>query len=226
MATYFFQLKEKVIRLLADEIAEESWNDYSGVTQGTGFEAPLLKDAIHAALDAITIRFWKSATFDVDGLAEEVSGEDMPDDLLSVEGVYDKTSGYFLPKLSFIANKTSLIGIESNAWTNYPENTITFVNALGDDGALIYYAATWDKPEGEDDLITTPECAITALALYAASYCLLNQAAGSANLAQYRTKVDSGAPTDIPAKDMSDFFLRRFELELQRLPSLERGVLR
>jgi len=226
MATYFFQMKEKVIRLLADEIAEDGWNDYTGVTQGTGFEAPLLKDSIHAALDAITIKFWKSATFDVDGLVEEVGEEDIPEDLLSVEGVYDKTTGVFLPKMSFIANKTSLIGIETNAWINYPENTLVFVNALGDEGALVYYAAMWDKPEDEDDLITTPACAITAIALYATSYCLLNQAAGSANLAQYRTKVDSGTPTDIPAKDMSDFFLRRFELELQRLPSLERGVLR
>jgi len=214
----FGDLKRKVIRILADDIVEP---DYGETVGGTVYSADTLKDAICAALDAITVRIWKSQTEDIDGGESEY---DAPDDAIGIEGIYDKTVGSFLPMMGLRANKNTLVGVETNAWIDYPEGTIAFVNILGTDGAKIYYSASWTKPVDDDDALEPPESTVTALVLFAASYCLLNKATGSANIRQFDTKVDSGQPTDNPLKDMSDFFLRRFELELQRIPTRQKGI--
>jgi hypothetical protein len=212
-------IKRKVILVLADEAQEVDYGESLG---GGTYPAELLKDAVCAALDAITVRIWKSATEEIEG---EVTEYETPEDLLSVEGILDVTSGTFLPQVNLMANKHRLIGIETNAWMDYPEGTITFVDEIGASGAILYYSAYWSKPEDDDDSLEPPEGTITAIVMYAASYCLLNQASGSANIRQFATKIDAGAPTDIPAKDMADFFLRRFEIELQRLPARQKGIL-
>jgi hypothetical protein len=124
------------------------------------------------------------------------------------------------------ANEQSLIGVAGNAWSLFPHGKISFINDLGESGAKVYYSSVWNKPEAPDEVIESPESSTIAICLYAASYCLLNKSAGSADIRQYNTKVDSGAPTDIPQKTMSDFFYRRYELELQRLPSMEKGNIR
>lgn len=218
MDLVFGDLKKKVIRILYDEIVEP---DYGEAVGGSIFDADLLGDAICAALDAITVRVWRSETESIDGGASEY---DAPDDAIGIEGVYDKTVGLFLPQMGLQANRNTITGIESNAWIDYPEGTIAFVNELGDNGATIYYSASWAKPVDDDEELEPPASTVTALVLFAASYCLLQQASGSANIRQYNTKIDAGLPTDIPAKDMSDFFLRRFELELQRIPTRQKGI--
>ena len=212
------EIKEKVIRVLADEVMT---GEYGEPLSGAIFSADLLLDAICAALNAITVRVWKSEIVTIDGGVTEY---EMPGDLLGIEGVYDLATGLFLPQMCLKANMNTIIGIERNAWTNYPEGMLTFVNELDGDGATLYYSATWTKPEEDNNLLDPPESTTTAIILYAASYCLLNQASGSANIRQYATKIDAGQPTDIPAKDMSDFFLRRFNLELQGLPTRQKGI--
>lgn len=215
--------KAKVIHLLADDVVAGSDEYGGGPLYGQSYSAELLKDSIHAALDAITIRMWKPLTFDIGG---GLNYKVLPDGFLSVEGVYDLTDAIYLPQMSLIANQESLLGIEANAWSLYPHGRISFINDLGEDGATVYYSSTWSKPEAPDDVLEPPESSITAICLYAASYCLLNKAAGSADIRQYNTRVDSGNPNDIPQKTMSDFFYRRFELELQRLPTMEKGQIR
>jgi len=219
----FDVIKAKVIHLLADDVATGSDEYGGGPLYGSSYDANLLRDAVHAALDAITIKMWKPQTFDIAG---SISEKDLPDGLLAVEGVYDKTAGIYLPHMNLQANQESLIGIAGNAWSLFPHGKISFINDLGESGAKVYYSSVWNKPEAPDEVIEPPESSTIAICLYAASYCLLNKSAGSADIRQYNTKVDSGAPTDIPQKTMSDFFYRRYELELQRLPSMEKGNIR
>jgi len=222
MDTIFSDAKLKVLRLLNDE--EDVTGDYGSALSGATYSAALLKDAIHAALNAITKRIGKPSVLALD--ADYVPG-DLPDDLITIEGVYDNLVGMFLPKIFMTADKANMISsVSSNAWTDFPNGFITFVNDLPDEGATIYYTAGWDKPVDDDDFLEPPAYALYAIVLYAASYCLLQEASGSANVRQFQTKVDSGNPTDIPAKDMSDFFLKRYEIELQNLPAQERGNIR
>jgi len=222
MNTTFSLAKLMVLRLLNDE--EDPDSDYGAPLTGATYTAELLRDAIHAALNAITKRIGKPSVFTVE--ADYTPG-DIPEDLISIEGVYDNLKGLFLPKISLRADKGVMISSETdNAWTDYPSGSITFVNDLPEEGATIYYSAGWDKPVDDDDFLEPPAYTLYAIILYAASWCLLQEASGSANVRQFTTKVDAGSPTDIPAKDMSDFFLKRYEVELQNLPAQERGTIR
>jgi len=222
MDTTLYKAKSMVMRLLSDD--EDTESDYGAPLSGGTYNADLLVDAIHAALNAITKRIGKPSIFTVE--ADYTPG-DIPEDLISIEGVYDNLKGLFLPKIAMHADRGVMISSETdNAWTDYPSGSITFVNDLPEEGATIYYSAGWDKPVDDDDFLEPPAYTLYAIVLYAASWCLLQQASGSADVRQFTTKVDAGKPTDIPAKDMSDFFLKRYEIELQNLPSQERGTVR
>lgn len=214
----FADLKAKVIRMLGDiSTGGTSGGEPLG---GTTFDADLLRDAVHAALDAITVRMWKSSIFDVDAAAAE---EDLPEDLIDIEGVYDKTNGVFLERI--VMRVGSAISPRSgNGWMLFPIGTITFANILGTNGATVYYSAYWEKPVDEEDTLEIPDIASTALSLYAASYCLLNAASQAGNIAQFKTKVDSGDPLDNPLEALSNFFMKRFENEIQRLPHSPKGI--
>ena len=80
-----------------------------------------------------------------------------------------------------------------------------------------------NEPEEDDDAIEAPSIAAICIVLYAASYVLLGDTNSSASIRQFNTKVDSGLHGDIPAKVVSDFLLKRFENELQRIPMMEKG---
>lgn len=212
-------LKRKIIRILGD-IPTGGGSGGEPIAGGQ-YDADLLMDSIHAALDAITVRVWKSATDTIDANAED---HDFPDDLIDIEGVFDLGSGVFIPESGMYALGTMNNPEAQNAWVRFPDRVITFSEALGDDGGVLYYSAFWTKPEDDDDTIEAPDIASTALVMYAASYVLMQQASLSANVRQFNTKVDSGAPTDIPAEDMSVFFLKRFEIELGRIPAMRKGT--
>ena len=217
MDVTFADLKRKIIRALSDEVLEVGSGD--ALIGGNTYSAEILMDSIHAALIAISSRIWKPSTFNIAGALDTSI---LPSDLIEVESVYDKTLGVLLPKLGLWVgeNFTSSIG---TGWTLFPSGNITFMNPLGSNGCTIYYSAEWDTPIADEDLVESPKQTLVCLILYAASYCLLVTAVASGNLANYKTKVDSGQPTDNPAKDMSNFMLQRYEIELQRLPMMEKG---
>jgi len=219
MNTTLGEMKKKILRLLGDEITESE--DYGVPITGAAYDADLLLDSVHAALSAIAIRVWKPNSADIEGNATEV---DAPGDFIEVDGVYDNTTGTFMPKFALTASKTKLVGIETNAWIVSPYGNITFVNALTSKGAKLYYSATWEVPVLDNDALEPPQLACTAIALYATSYCLMNQATQQATLAAFKSKVDSGNPMDIPAQMMSDFFMKRFENELSRVPMQDKGM--
>jgi hypothetical protein len=215
MNTTFAELKLKIIRCLSDEAENVEYQPIGGATYG----ADLLKDSVHAALDAITSRLWKPNTFEV---TASVDTYNLPDDLVDIESVYERELGLFIPRISMKVG-SSLSSTTGNGWLMYPHGTITFVNTVGAEGCTVHYSARWAKPEDDGDVLEPPGSTLTCLILFAASYCLLSDATSSASIDRFKTKVDSGQPTDNPAKEMSNFMLHRFEVELQRLPMMEKG---
>jgi hypothetical protein len=214
MSITFDQMKQKVIRVLGDIVVPGTSG--GDVTHGETFDAYLLKDAIHAALDALTSRRWKPSSFDVDGGSDT---ESLPDDLIDVEAVLDITNNIFLERTTMQAKS----GFQ-NGFYLYPAGTITFTATLGDSGATVYYSAYWAKPEDDEETLETPDIAATALTMFAASYCLLNSASAAASIRQFATKVDSGKPTDNPLEQSSTYFMKRFEIEMQRIPPSQKGL--
>lgn len=209
----FSELKLKILRLLADEVLDDV------PIGGAGYSADILKDGVYAALDAITSRIWKTGTFDIAGsLTEKV----LPDGVIDIQAVFDNELNIFLPKMQFQIGQ-GLSSTTGNAWHLYPTGKLVFVNELGATGAKAFFTSKWSKPVSDSDLIDPPEHITTCLLLYTAAYCLLGDTASSASIRQFNTKVDSGAPSDIPAKTVSDFLMRRFEAELQRIPMMEKS---
>lgn len=208
----FADLKRKVILLLADEEVENS-----DPVAGSAYNAGILQDAVHAALNAICSRLWREDLMESE---EGIDAVELPADVIDVETVYDKSLGIFIPRIQMQIGQT-LTSTQGNAWHRFPTGILKLINTASK-GVTIYYSARWTKPEDDDEAIEPPDSALTCLILYAASYCLLSDASASASVRQFNTKVDSGVPSDIPAKVISDFLLGRFERELQRIPMGEK----
>lgn len=215
MATNFGELKSKVLRILRDTV-----NDTGDAIQGNVYFAEILQDSVHAALKRVSNRLWKNSVMSIE---TEGTVFALPSDLLDIQSVFDNKTGMFLPKIDFAPGQVLSPSNSANAWMDFPGNSLTFLNTIGTEGAKVYYMAHWTLPTKDNDVLECPEVCITALVLYAASYCLAAAAVESGDVAQFRTKVDSGRPTDIPAKDLSDWFLRRFENELNTLPLRQRN---
>ena len=219
MDTTFGELKQKILRLVGDDPIVPGSGDTFKV-YGAQFTAELLEDSVHAALDAICNRYPKSSVFQIDGGDITV---DLPADLIEVEGVLLDT-GYMIPQIQLIARSLPL-GNESNAWDTYTEGSITLQIALDTAStALVYYSATWAYPVDDDDALEPPRFLVTPLALYAAHYAIFYGASQTGTLSQYKTKVDSGQPTDNPLMDLANFFLKHYEIELQRVPMKPKGT--
>jgi hypothetical protein len=132
--------------------------------------------------------------------------------------------GRYSPMQTFRAQEIPDTG--QNYWVLYPAGKITFANQIPSSaGAKVYYAATWAKPTSDAAILETPEYALHALALYAASQCLLGKAVAAANIRQYGTKVDSGNPEDNPMLTVSTYLQRVFDVAVQRFPVMPRGVI-
>ena len=100
----------------------------------------------------------------------------------------------------------------------FPEGKITFSKAPSTDGIKLYYAAVWNKPADDTDVIDVPDVYLTAVSLYAAAYSLLNKATSAAQIRQYNTKTDSGTPEQNPSQRQADYLLKWFETEMNRHP--------
>ena len=206
------ELKLEIIRLLG----EEQGSTYPEPIAGTNTTSEMLLDSIRAALLSLSTRYWKSQVLEVE---DEASDVETPDDLVAIEGVWDNELHMFIPRM-FI--EVSAQTYEQNSWSEYPDGYITFSTELAS-GGLVYYSAHWALPTQDYDEIEAPNMCLTFLSLYATSFCLLQKANGQAELRQYATKVDSGTPIMLPAKDMSDYFMRRAEISLQLLPHKQKG---
>lgn len=157
---------------------------------------------------------------------------ELPSDLIDVESVWSYYYGGFMPKARLVYGN-SLENVWGNSWFLYPKGYITFVMDLVESEKMtVFYSAYWThiteadettELSGEYVELEPPTIANEAIALYAASYCLLNAANQTSNWRQYATKVDSGQPENNPAKQMSQYMLQRYQYELDKLPKMDKG---
>jgi len=203
-------LRTVVYRLLSD-------------TDQVQFDADFVDDGIRAALFAILPWLFKrkQVSFAADGETTEFT---LPTDLYMIISVFDADSGIYLKKNTLSAGMSPGSDLETNQdWLEYQEGSITFANAPEED-PIAYYGAYWDIPTADADVLEPPIWSHTALAYYAASYALLQKASAASNIRQWNVEVDSGTPAMNPMRDMSSYYLDRFRIEMDRIPSRPRGV--
>jgi len=220
MSTTFGTLKTRALLLLGDDVVVTGTGG-SAITSGSNNSADLLTAAVAAALDAILPWYWKRKTLALTG-GSTVYG--LASDHWRMEAVLDLQSGKFLPTvLPSVSNSWGEGYMDNNGWLEYPSGSITFSASIPTDGATIYYHALWVKPVYDTDNLEVPDFLVAALCFYVASYCCVPKAYNSANIRQYGTRVDSGTPEDNPLMSMSNNYMKRFELEMSRVPISARG---
>lgn len=207
------QLRDKVRYVLGGDIAQVNFTD------------DVLNASIDAALDALLPWVSKAsvAEFVGDGVLDSFQ---LPADLYRVTAVFDSESGIYLPQNSLMALSSPGSNIETNQdWIEYPEGYLTFSRFIEvEETITLYYGAMWEKPNDDTDVIEAPEYCLNALIYFAASHALLEKATQASNVRQWNIDVDSGTPTMNPMRDMSTYFMDRFRIEADRLPSRTRGT--
>lgn len=218
----FSEAKVMTLNLLGDEVITTGT---PAVTSGATYTASLLRDAIHAALDAVLPWVWKRKIYvptDDPLTPEDESAPSnsyrLPSDLLRVETVF---VGNMIVQ-PFVADqeRPGLI------WMLYPSGYITFSQVVNTATMplRILYAASFQKPSLENDELETPEHVSYALCLYAASWCLLPRAVEISGIRQYGTRIDSGNPEHNPVAVMSDKLYYRFEAEMAKIAGSGKGA--
>ena len=186
--------------------------------EGNQYGSTLLLDGACAGADAILAWISKTSvgTLVCDGEETEF---DLPADLYRLDGVWDVNSKVFLSMQRVMAGDTwANTSFSDTSFMEWPEGKITFSKAPSTDGIKLYYAAVWGKPDKDTDVIDVPDVYLTAIALYAAAYSLLNKATAASLIRQYNTKTDSGNPEQNPAQRQADYLLKWFESEMNRHP--------
>jgi len=220
--TTLSEIKLRTLDLLGEaQRTEDDEGNPVLIVEGTSTSSDYLTEGVAAALRRITARVWKRSVYTI---SEEGSVFVLPTDLINVEAVYSSLQKGFIPRMAL--RSSGALNVQAgNTWLEYPQGSITLINPIeANQSITIYYAALWDSPSLDEDVLESPSYTDTALALYATSYCFLKKASSSAEIRQFAQRIDSGQPTDIPAKEMSTFFMKRFELELNSLPMTERAI--
>jgi len=219
MITTLRTVKERVLRLLNEDpiLIFDSGDSGGGlITGGTSYSAEYVNDAVRAALDAISSRLWKTGLWSIDEAGSEF--DDPPDDLMEILAVYDNSLGMYIPKQQMMPGLKTIDTGHENSWIDVPSGVLSFAAELKDVGAKVYYMAAWPMPEDEEEPLEPPDITLNAILFFACSYCLLQQAAGISTIRQFNTRIDSGKPTDNATNEMANYFLRRFDIEMQRIP--------
>lgn len=187
---------------------------------GTDLPDDLMLDAAHTALDAILPHCWKPAKYTLSGAADSYS---LPTDIFEAQAVWDSGKNTFLDSAILAPGEPSA-SASGNGWFLYPNGYVSFYTALSASGGILYYSAVWAKPTADSAAIEAPEYATAGLVMYASSYALLMRIGAQARLGNYKTRIDSGTPEDNPLLDYSTYLLKRFDIEMSRLPRMVKGV--
>jgi len=220
-------LKKRILLLLGDDIASGAGEEI----YGGQYSVDALLAGIHAALDSVLPWMCKHnvllLTSSTDGYTFT-----LPSDFYQIDGITSSSYfannttvyGTFSPMETFRARE--IPNTDDNFWILYPHGKIVFSKKIDlTAGAKAFYSATWAKPTTDITELETPEYAMTALSFSAASIVLLTKAVSGANIRQFNTKVDSGTPEDNPILKVSTYYQRMFDICVQRLPVLPRGVI-
>ena len=187
---------------------------------GTDIPDDLMLDAVHTALDAILPHCWKPAKQTLSGAASSYA---LSSDIFEAQAVWDSAKDTFLDPAILAPGEPSA-NTSGNGWFLYPNGYISFYTALSASGGILYYSAVWTKPTSDAQNIEAPEYVTAGLVMYAASYALLMRIGAQARLGNYKTRIDSGTPEDNPLLDYSTYLLKRFDIEMSRLPRMVKGV--
>jgi hypothetical protein len=187
----------------------------------------LITDGVLEALKAILPWVFKeeSTDFTGDGATYEFA---LPSDCAEVQAVWSYSSKQFLPRAGLYPHAPWCAGegsaFDTNIWLEFPYGNISLSTApASSERIVVYYAAYWEEPEDQDDELEVPAYALPGIAYYTAAYALAPKAVGAANVRQYNTKVDSGVPIHNPMVDMAKFLMARFEAEMSRCPTRQKG---
>jgi hypothetical protein len=161
-----------------------------------------------------------------------ISGSDgrkfvLPDDVFSIEGVYDPSTTVIYAQVALSAGNTWGLSTSNDIyWYPIPTGYISLNRVLTSGYDLgIIYRGMWGVPADITDIdfvVTVPKYAIFGVALFATSYVIGVLSGDTSALRQYNTRIDSGSPSDNPVQNTSEFFMKRFVNEMGRMPALQR----
>jgi len=205
MGILFSALRDKIYRMLDDPTGE-------------GFSEDLLKDGIHAALDAILpwVPMRATVTLAVTSGSNGNMEYALPDDCYGIEGVYD-IDGVPIRYARLDPEMYRGDASQEQDWIEYPIGHLLFSKEVTDD-LTVFYVAYWPKPTTSNSYIAVPNHLVTALSLYATAYSLIPGGISSATIRQFNQRVDSGTPEDNPLGTRVEKLLRLFEIEMNRYP--------
>jgi len=159
-----------------------------------------------------------------------ISGSNMrvftlPNDVYSIEVVYQPTKNTVLQRASLTPGALWGTSTQTAEWLPAPTGHVSLTRVIDVTELGIIYNACWELPESIGDIdfeLTVPSYAVFGIALYATSYVLGILSTDTSQLGQYKTRIDSGTPTDNPIENSSKFFFDRFLKEMSRMPTIQR----
>lgn len=196
-------------------------------TEGIVYSFDYLMDAMNDALDAILP--WQPklgiSTITGDGTTTTFS---LPSLCYDIDAIVVRTSGESIGRFVFAPGSFfSSMTTTKNLWTYSPANQVTFANPITSGEIYdIHYLQPWTKITDSSMLpnaIDAPEWTVPALAIYAVSKLLVSASLDTSNLAQYKTRIDSGDPEDNPLQKSITYLLKLFTQEMNRHPRYQRS---
>lgn len=216
MAT-LLDLKKRLLNVI-DDLEEAG----SSPLAGKQYKAALLTESIQAGLEAILPWVSKSVVMDLIGNQTAIRYA-LPADLYRIEAIWEGASRQFMTPTHLAPGCHWADPLAMQSYIDAPQGFVTFSAPLNSSGAKLHYSARWNIPVLDADIIEAPVISHVGIVLFAASYCLLPKSTSAANLGQYKTRVDAGTPIQNPMVEMSSYFMKRFENEMNRHPSRVRG---
>lgn len=156
-----------------------------------------------------------TASFDGDGATDDFA---MPTDLLDLYAVYSEDHGMFLEPKDFLPGIAwdTEAGYPSSdrpiGYIEWPMGTIHlfFPPETGTDTVKVWYFGLWLEITADDTDVEVPVWAHEPLLDYAAAIGILTELSDASVLNEYKTRVDSGKPTDNPFIQASDAWMKRY----------------
>jgi hypothetical protein len=211
MSILYSALRDKILRMLDDPTGASTSDD-------------LVKDAVHAGLDAIMPWCPNRSMVTIPSTSGSSAGTDfmLPDDLYRIEGVYSD-EGVPIKPARLDPEVYRGVSQQANDWIEYPSGHLLFSEELDHD-IVVYYLAYWPKPTVNSSIVGVPSHLFTAICLYASAYCLIPGGVSSASIRQFAQRVDSGTPEDNPLATRVEKLLKLFEMEMNRHPAYMRAT--
>jgi hypothetical protein len=191
-----------------------------GDTTYDTYSEALLKDAVNAALEQFaTLHTGVASTFDLsgDGSTYEYS---LPSDIIESEGaclyaVHWKDQIWLrriepFPSTEWPSTKRSTTSRPAG-YMLWPASKINLTRTPEDGQTVeLYYVAHYPEVVDDDTLITVPRWAREPVTLYCMAIAAESIAMDTGELAQYKSRRDSGDPEDNPLLRLAEHYIKRF----------------